>query len=506
MGRPASASIAYAHGVKRCVFSVLGIVSVLGCSGGSSSDGPSSAAGGSANDAGNDAGAAGTSGGGSGGEGGVDDAGPDAEADGGLHAFTCPAHTRVCDGECRAIQVDPAACGDCDTRCADSEVCNAGSCMAKPVARACEPSEIDEVLAPATAGDPVVELACSLTLGADDEVTKRIRLLGSEASGVVLDCAGATLRKGVSAGGPDTVSVESRKLDEGSWDRPTDVTIRNCRIEGSLRIRGQGANGQDTDVTGDSHSEGHRERAQAAAPTRISLENLTLVGAGRIPLYLAPGVTRTTLRDSTIEGRSSSAVVYLDAESAHNRLLNNDFVAISEGGAAKRELLAVDGSADNVIAGNTLRELRYGGIFVYRNCGEGGAVRHQEPRRNLIVGNAFLRVSEALSPPIWVGSRNAGGFFKLWCDLDDGYDFGSSISDDDYARDTLIVDNRFEAEELTDVVRLDDEPTHLVDNVSMTPAQAGPARCVVFRDGKEPLLVAAGEAHAGLTCHDGWLR
>ena len=92
---------------------------------------------------------------------------------------------------------------------------------------------------------------------------------------------------------------------------------------------------------------GHTERAQAAAPTRITIADSTLAASGAIPLYLAPGVTAVTLTGSRVTGRSVSVAVYLDAESARNTLSGNAF-AIETG----REVVAVDGSADNRIEGN----------------------------------------------------------------------------------------------------------------------------------------------------------
>ena len=70
------------------------------------------------------------------------------------------------------------------------------------------------------------------------------------------------------------------------WDRPEAVTIRGCRIEGSVRVWGMGLNGQGEAVKASSHALGHTERAQAAAPARVSLLESTLTGRAGVPLYL----------------------------------------------------------------------------------------------------------------------------------------------------------------------------------------------------------------------------
>ncbi len=151
-----------------------------------------------------------------------------------------------------------------------------------------------------------------------------------------------------------------------------------------------GMNGQGPAVRESSHSLGHTERAQAAAPRRISILGSTLTAYGRIPLYLGPGVTHVTLRDSQIRGTSSATGLYLDAESAENVIADNDF-DIRTG----REIVAVDGSARNRITGNRFALHGEGGVRLYRNCGEGGTVRHQTPSDNVITGNTFRGVGSS---------------------------------------------------------------------------------------------------------------
>ena len=211
------------------------------------------------------------------------------------------------------------------------------------------------------------------------------------------------------------------------------VTIKRCKVNGSIRTIGLGHNGEAPGVKASSTRLGHTEKAQAAAPKNTVLYAVTITGHGRIPLYLGPGTTRLTMYDSTIKGRSDSVALYLDAESGFNIIRNNTFDIAS----ASREIIAMDGSANNHILTNTIKQAPSGGIYLYRNCGEGGTVRHQAPQNNLIAGNT---INNTGGYGIWLGSRNGG---RLYCRDDAGFPFGSSKNDGDFADNNTIRDNTF---------------------------------------------------------------
>lgn len=211
------------------------------------------------------------------------------------------------------------------------------------------------------------------------------------------------------------------------------VTIKNCRINGAIRTIGLGHNGEAPGVKASSIKAGHTERAQAAAPKSTVLYATTIIGHGRIPLYLSPGTTRLTMYDSTIKGRSDSVALYLDAESGFNIIRNNTFDITG----ASREIIAVDGSANNQLLANTIKQAPNGGIYLYRNCGEGGTVRHQAPQNNLIAGNTINNTGDY---GIWLGSRNGG---RLYCSDDAGFRFGSGKNDGDFADNNTVRDNTF---------------------------------------------------------------
>ena len=259
-----------------------------------------------------------------------------------------------------------------------------------------------------------------------------IKLVGRGESGRVIDLQGGWMNEGKLT----ELVIRSRETEKG-WDVPEKITVRNGKLRGSIRIFGLGVNGEAPMVRESSHREGHTARAQAAAPRGILLEDLEIEADHRIPLYLGPGVTGVTVRNCTFTGWSASTTVYLDAESGGNRMENCTFDV-----RAGREVMAVDGSATNTIVGNRFLRAGYGGIYLYRNCGEGGTVRHQTPQGNVIENNFFdLKGLRPGSYGIWLGSRQGR---RSYCEDDAGYPFGSSIDNRDFADHNTLVGNKFQ--------------------------------------------------------------
>lgn len=308
--------------------------------------------------------------------------------------------------------------------------------------RACTASETAALLAPGSHDDPPVRLTCRARLGPGQTVTRRILIEGEAASGAALICDRATIgRPGqTTTTRAPTIAVWSVRAD-GGWSRPRDVVIQGCRIHGAIRVWGMEAGRPMIALRESSRRAGHTQRLQAAAPANVRIENVTLTGTGSIPLYVGPGVTGLTLTGSRIDGRSESVAVYLDAESAGN-ILSDNIIAARTG----REIIAVDGSAGNRITDNTLRlnvgaMLNRGGVFLYRNCGEDGVVRHQTPSDNRITGNTFRASWLGPVQGVVVGAREGR---RRYCGDDAGYPFGSSMDDSDNATGNVVAGNRVE--------------------------------------------------------------
>lgn len=301
------------------------------------------------------------------------------------------------------------------------------------VARPCSSAEVQALTAPAAAGTPAFRLTCFAALPPGAAVRRRILFEGAEATGAGIDCNGGSIgwpRVPVTTRAP-TVAVWSRR-DGQSWSVPRDVLITRCTIHGNLRVWGLGLD----DLAGlraSSRTPGHTAAVQASAPTGLNLDDVTFVATGSIPLYVGPGVTGVRMAGGGFQGRSVSTAVYLDAESAGSVIRNVAF-DIRTG----REQIAIDGSANNRIDSNTFQLGGRGGIFLYRNCGEDGVIRHQTPSANTITGNRFSGAHWFRPRPVVVGSR-AGG--RRYCGDDAGWAFGSSIDDGDHATGNVVAGN-----------------------------------------------------------------
>lgn len=300
-----------------------------------------------------------------------------------------------------------------------------------PAARPCS---VNEIAALTGASDAPYRLTCRASLGGQS-IRRPILIEGAEASGAGIDCGGGAIGlPGVErTTQAPTVGIWSRRIDgvRPDWSRPTDVTLTGCTINGNLRIWGMGALGRQADLLVSSRTPGHTQAAQDAAPTRIALNDVSFEATGSIPLYVGPGVTNLSFKGGRFGGRSDSTAIYLDAESAEATIIETTFDI-----RTAREQIAVDGSARNRITGNRFVLRGRGGVFLYRNCGEDGVIRHQTPSNNIISDNVF---SGSTRQSVVVGSREGR---RRYCNADRGFPFGSSLDDGDHASGNVIQRNR----------------------------------------------------------------
>ncbi|MBI4508737.1 MAG: right-handed parallel beta-helix repeat-containing protein [Deltaproteobacteria bacterium] len=375
----------------------------------------------------------------------------------------------------------------------------------------------DKVLAPATSSSTTVSVTCNLKLEPHDVVTRRIILEGSAASGVTVDCNNATINggEGTINEGKDMIEIRSRKYSvtplPGSpdqttnrWERPQDVTVKHCNIVGSMRIYGMAKNGEGDDLQESSLCTHHIRRARNNAPRRIFLDDLKITGTGvRTPFYIAPGVTYVTLENSEITGESESVGVYLDTESGFNTLRNNYFHTTSRKDYAwgiytrKREEMAIDNSTGNKIISNRFSSLEGGGIYLYRNCGEGGTIRHGTPSENQIIDNVFYyKDYSGANPAVYLGSRGEG---RGYCGDDEFsksdaqaicsrlgasvFQGGSRADNRSYARENVVMGNQIYKRTGADKVRTRDdgsnEPNYIAHNDTVTTEKVRLAGCYV---------------------------
>ena len=303
---------------------------------------------------------------------------------------------------------------------------------ALPAARPCSAAELRDLT---SEGDTPYRLTCRAVLRSGQSIRRPLLIEGAEASGGGLDCNGGVVGKpgGTTTTRQPTVAIWSRRITAAHWSRTTDIRIENCTLHGAVRVWGMGADGSYDDLRASSRTASHTRMAQAAAPSHIVLDRVTIVGTGSIPLYVGPGVTRLSLTHSTLVGHSDATAVYLDAESADNRIDNN-LIAV----ATEREAVAIDGSARNRITGNRFNLKGRGGVFLYRNCGERGVIRHQTPSDNQITENVFSGAARLRPQLVVVGAREGR---RAYCSADRGYPWGSSADDGDGATNNVVAGN-----------------------------------------------------------------
>lgn len=371
---------------------------------------------------------------------------------------------------------------------------------------ACSAEKLREVLEPATASASTVTINCNLTLQSTDVVTKRLIFEGDAASGLTFNGNGATLN-----GGEGTINYKKDMIEVRSksafsngtrtWQRPRNIIIKNCNIIGSVRIWGMAKNGQGTEYTDNgikinyyknsSRTLSHTSTARNNAPTNIVLDNVTITGVGRNPLYFAPGVTYSKLINSEMKGESDAVAIYLDAESYRNTIKNNYIHTVTGNEVFEqwdKPLVAIDGSSYNDIMDNRFSSLNHGGIYLYRNCGEGGVIRHAAPAHNRIINNVFYyNVYQGSNPAVYLSSKNAeflstGGVFGF-CGDDDGYNFGSSASNLDYARYNQVMQNQIYKRSVGDMIRTKNPaintPNYVDHNQTVTAETKRLAGCYV---------------------------
>jgi hypothetical protein len=276
---------------------------------------------------------------------------------------------------------------------------------------------------------------CNLTMQPDQTITRKLIFQGAQSSGVTLNCGGGT----IGDHNDDIVNIiEIRATHRGGiWVPPHDITIQNCYISGGVRLYGKGMTAGAKVYRESSYTLQHVSDTRNSSPYYITLDNVTIEGEDHVIVYFGPGTHHSTLKNSTLYG-TIHALLYLGAESFGNTIENNTF----NGDFITREAIAVDASASNRIISNTILNVANGGIFLYRNCGEKGTVRHTTPSNNEITDNEILHQNPiwplATQVGIYLGSRDGG---KGYCHEDDGYPYGSSISDQDHARFNMVTGN-----------------------------------------------------------------
>ncbi|WP_137405726.1 right-handed parallel beta-helix repeat-containing protein [Sphingobium sp. MP9-4] len=325
----------------------------------------------------------------------------------------------------------------------------AAAAATSPGAAACSPAAYAALTAPKDTNEKPYVLSCSVTLKKGDNIPRRILLLGGEATGVQIDCNGGDvgykgiveLKRGngmkrLSPFDNPTIMIATKKKDD-YWSTPSGISIRRCNIHGNLRTSAV----YYESLLSESRKPNFTRFLQKNAPHSIKVSDSSIIGYQHIPLYIGPGTTEFIFENSRISGNGEAAI-YFDLESGKNIIKGNNFDIKTE-----REIVAVDGSANNVISNNLFRLYRFDAIHLYRNCGESGIIRHQSPSGNIIYNNKFYSEDNNIKMVV-VNSRTGKmgidpARSPKICDLDKGFKFGSSKNDDDEGKNNSIRGNKY---------------------------------------------------------------
>ena len=397
------------------------------------------------------------------------------------------------------------------------------SCVYTASVNSCPGAVIESILTPATSSDSWDSIYCDINFEPGQIISKRLVFHGSDASNVTVDLNGAALSgKGTINDGSEMITIKSRESvvrntanQLSSYDRPTNITIKNGSIYGKIRVWGMSRNGEGDEEKGIAHSNqfkkssrlfGHTQRARQNAPTNIVFDNLVIDLTGTF--YIGPGVTFSKILNSELRGNTSAAAIYLDTESDSNTIKNNYIHVVTADDKYEHipwfesrgwPLIGIDASRRNKIINNRFSSLNNGGIYLYRNCGKNGVVRHSNPSYNHIINNVFYYNKytsssplNMLKPSVYLSSRDyrlSGRLPFSSCRQDDGYPFGSSVSDRDFARFNVVMQNQIFKNPLWMMIRtknrLLNSPNFIEYNQTVTDESVvynRPAGCYVEQD------------------------
>lgn len=227
--------------------------------------------------------------------------------------------------------------------------------------------------------------------------TQTVRLSQSNTN---LNCNGATLE----GGGTLPIGI----IIGGTKKKIENVTVENCQIK-NFKNRGISITSglRIKDFSAD------RDENYKLAPSHIVIDRVAVLNSGRVGVYFDSYVTDSTLKNSTVKG-SGKPGVYLEQATQRLSILNNTIQGNGRDG--RREGLAVDSSAHNVIDGNRFIGNAGGGVLIYKNCGENyqsgnSAIRWQSSDFNFIKNNTFI--DEPVG--VWIASRQSKDLSKWGC-------------------------------------------------------------------------------------------
>ncbi len=321
---------------------------------------------------------------------------------------------------------------------------------------------------------PQVEISGDVVLDTGCIYDNRFLITSSDTT---LDCNGAQLIPA----NPDHASVTVKGEIEN-------VTVKNCYSLGGRGINVRGP----ARLEGESHQD-LRDRS----PRDVVVRNVLSSGSTNCGIYFHHHTVGAVLADSIVEDNNRVGI-YFGAESQghtiRNCLVRGNGYYFEDGSAEtgwhRREGLAVDASAGNLIEDNHFDANAFGGIFLYKNCWEyaesqpNSWQRIQHSSDNTIRNNTFTDMDIG----VWVAARQSRNLLFMYCGdptpyenpiwIEDVFDedtpvFRSTFPVEympfvgiwpDFAEDNLIEGNTFEDVRLAGV-RIEDDRTRVTGNL-----------------------------------------
>ena len=278
-------------------------------------------------------------------------------------------------------------------------------------------------------------------------------------SNITFDCNGASLN-GLRTANPNILFKEYNKknkpLGSAFLIKASNITVKNCHIKNyvdGVRIRSHiPAKAVRSLRAGNTAIE---DQLRSKAPKDINLIKLDILNSHKHGIFVERYVTGVNINQVRIQHAGNSGI-YLESGTQRIKITQSEFtkngfvdyrkrIRYPKLAKFRREAIAVDSSANNVIANNTFESNGGGGIFLYKNCFEhhkqGGQMpRFQHSDNNLIQANTFINESYGIR----VAARQSRNLILFEC----GDPLIAKVGlfqkyYEDFAKNNQIIDNRF---------------------------------------------------------------
>lgn len=287
-------------------------------------------------------------------------------------------------------------------------------------------------------------------------------------SNVTFDCNGAILN-GLGKTKRNEVTIPYKKEEvpiakafyiSGSESNfLQNVTLKNCQLEYYVNGINLGfglKKSTFSDLKNGRNITALENHLRTLSPKNIRIENVTIKKSHRVGIFIGRYITGLTIHKSDISKGDTG--IYLESGTQKIKISHSTFTKNGETSynpakryrinrlINRREAIAIDSSAHNIIENNTFINNEGGAIFIYKNCYERYTDASQLPRyqtsdHNIIRKNHFKDEEKG----VWIASRQNRNLENFKCG-----DPAMLISSDnkkyyqDYAKHNLISHNTFD--------------------------------------------------------------